>query len=121
VRWVDFEPVCDVAELNQGSAQPLSRHRRLDAAVATARVQQDLPFLRESRDVADDEVMAPAVLAGDLTTAVGAGERFLAPPPPTEPFAPRRPEARVPSASVDRGGAVGDVEGARTFAVAGQT
>jgi hypothetical protein len=50
----------------------------LDAALAMARAQHDLPFLRETRDVADDELMAPMALAGDLAATVEAGEGFLA-------------------------------------------
>jgi hypothetical protein len=50
----------------------------LDRALAHADALRALPFLRQSPDVADDEVMAPAVLAGDLDAAIAAGERFLA-------------------------------------------
>jgi predicted ATPase/DNA-binding CsgD family transcriptional regulator len=50
----------------------------LDTALAMARAQHDLAFLRETRDVADDELMAPMALAGDLAAAVEAGEGFLA-------------------------------------------
>ena len=49
----------------------------LDIAMRMAHSQHELPFLRESLSVAEDELMAPAVLAGDLRTAVEAGERFL--------------------------------------------
>ena len=50
----------------------------LDSALAMARAQHDLPFLREARDIADEELMAPMALAGDLAAAVEAGEGFLA-------------------------------------------
>ena len=50
---------------------------QLDMARAMAQAQHELAFLRESRDVADDELMAPAALSGDLETAVELGERFL--------------------------------------------
>jgi hypothetical protein len=49
----------------------------LAAAADAAARQQRLPFLRERRDLADDEVAAPAALAGDLATALLAGQRFL--------------------------------------------
>ena len=49
----------------------------LASAREMAQRHRDLSFLREHRDLADDELMAPAALAGDWATAVNAGERFL--------------------------------------------
>jgi hypothetical protein len=42
-----------------------------------AQRQRDLPFLREQHDLADEEPLAPAALAGDWATVFGTGERFL--------------------------------------------
>ena len=47
-----------------------------DAGTA-ARGQQELPFLRHRRDLADDELAAPAALSGNLDDAIDAGRRFL--------------------------------------------
>jgi hypothetical protein len=48
--------------------------------LATAREmayrQHELPFLRERRDLADDELMAPAALAGHWDQVLAAGLRF---------------------------------------------
>jgi predicted ATPase len=49
----------------------------LPAARAAARGQQELPFVRHRRDLADDELAAPAALSGDLDEAVETGPRFL--------------------------------------------
>lgn len=49
----------------------------LTTALGLARAQRDLPYLRESRDLAEDEMIAPLALGGDLTAAADAGERFL--------------------------------------------
>jgi hypothetical protein len=50
----------------------------LPTATSPALRHQELPFLRERRDLADDELEAPAALAGDWAAAVGTGERLLA-------------------------------------------
>ena len=42
-----------------------------------AQRQRDLPFLREQHDLADEELLAPAALAGDWAGVFGTGERFL--------------------------------------------
>jgi predicted ATPase/DNA-binding CsgD family transcriptional regulator len=49
-----------------------------DLAIARdmARRQHELPFLRERRDLADDELMAPAALAGHWDQVLAAGLRF---------------------------------------------
>jgi tetratricopeptide (TPR) repeat protein len=49
----------------------------LPRAKAVARTQQDLPFLRQRRDLADDELAAPEALSGDLDGAIETGRRFL--------------------------------------------
>ncbi|MDT4996413.1 MAG: hypothetical protein QOD45_481, partial [Pseudonocardiales bacterium] len=49
----------------------------LPTALRMARRQHELPFLRGRRDLADDELMAPAALAGDWASVLAAGERFL--------------------------------------------
>ena len=49
----------------------------LPTALRMARRQHELPFLRERRDLSDDELMAPAALAGDWASVLAAGERFL--------------------------------------------
>jgi predicted ATPase/DNA-binding CsgD family transcriptional regulator len=48
----------------------------LATAQDTARRQHELPFLRERRDLADDELMAPAALAGRWDEVLAAGQRF---------------------------------------------
>jgi hypothetical protein len=50
----------------------------LATASEIAQRQHRLPFLRERRDLADDELAAPAALAGSWDEALAAGERFLA-------------------------------------------
>jgi predicted ATPase/DNA-binding CsgD family transcriptional regulator len=48
----------------------------LTTAQDMARRQHELPFLRERRDLADDELMAPAALAGHWDEVLAAGQRF---------------------------------------------
>jgi predicted ATPase/DNA-binding CsgD family transcriptional regulator len=49
----------------------------LPGAATAAREQQELPFLRHRRDLADDELAAPAALSGNLDGAIETGRRFL--------------------------------------------
>jgi predicted ATPase/DNA-binding CsgD family transcriptional regulator len=49
----------------------------LTTAMRMAQGQHELPFLCERRDLADDELMAPAALAGDWANVLAAGERFV--------------------------------------------
>jgi len=48
----------------------------LTTAQDMARRQHELLFLRERRDLADDELMAPAALAGHWDEVLAAGQRF---------------------------------------------
>jgi hypothetical protein len=49
----------------------------LPGARLMAERQRDLPFLFEQRDLADEELLAPAALAGDWEIVRRVGERFL--------------------------------------------
>ncbi|MDQ1674688.1 MAG: hypothetical protein QOC98_3250 [Frankiaceae bacterium] len=49
----------------------------LRGARLMAERQRDLPFLVEQRDLADEELLAPAALAGDWEVVRRVGERFL--------------------------------------------
>jgi predicted ATPase/DNA-binding CsgD family transcriptional regulator len=49
----------------------------LNGARAMAERQHELPFLVEQRDLADEELLAPAALAGDWELVLGVGQRFL--------------------------------------------
>ncbi|MDX6365062.1 MAG: hypothetical protein QOK30_138 [Nocardioidaceae bacterium] len=49
----------------------------LPGARLMAERQRDLPFLLEQRDLADEELLAPAALAGDWEVVRRVGERFL--------------------------------------------
>jgi predicted ATPase/DNA-binding CsgD family transcriptional regulator len=49
----------------------------LAVARELAERQQALPFLRERRDLADDELVAPVALAGDWDLAIELGARYL--------------------------------------------
>jgi predicted ATPase/DNA-binding CsgD family transcriptional regulator len=49
----------------------------LPGARTMAGRQRGLSFLREQHDLADEELLAPAALAGDWATVFGTGERFL--------------------------------------------
>jgi hypothetical protein len=49
----------------------------LPAARSAARGQQELPFVRRRRGLADDELIAPAALSGDLDEAVETGRYVL--------------------------------------------
>lgn len=49
----------------------------LDLALDLARRQGELPFQREQRDLADEELLAPAALTGDWETALQTAQRFL--------------------------------------------
>ena len=50
----------------------------LPAAAAMAQRQQELPFLSEQRDLADEELLAPAALAGHDETVLEVAARFVA-------------------------------------------
>jgi hypothetical protein len=49
----------------------------LPGARLMAERQRDLPFLVEQRDLADEELLAPAALAGDCDVVRRVGDRFL--------------------------------------------
>lgn len=49
----------------------------LATAEQMAQRQHELPFLREHHDLADEELAAPAALAGDWSTVFSTGEKFL--------------------------------------------
>ena len=74
--------------------------------LATAREmayrQHELPFLRERRDLADDELMAPAALAGHWAQVLAAGLRFAedwtAAGRPRQAVASPQPRSRWPTA-----------------------
>jgi predicted ATPase/DNA-binding CsgD family transcriptional regulator len=49
----------------------------IDTARTMAQRQHALPFLREQRDLASEELLAPAALAGDWATVLHLGAQFL--------------------------------------------
>jgi hypothetical protein len=49
----------------------------LTGARVMAERQHELPFLVGQRDLADEELLAPAALAGDWQVVLGVGQRFL--------------------------------------------